>query len=195
MIGKILGASQAAGGVPYVDSANGLVNTGAGTAGQFLKSNGASAPTWATATATLVYDAYFYSGHAGFGSTNNKIPYYTSAVASVSGGVGTIANSATDGFSFTAAKKCLVLMFVSARDDAYHGISLNSNQLTTGVVSINSAHRIALNYNGGGDLNSIGQSSATTLMQINDVIRPHQAGSAPTTSSQVELTLIAFEVT
>lgn len=41
-----------AGGIVYTDGSK-LVNTGAGTSGQFLKSNGASAPSWISASSTI----------------------------------------------------------------------------------------------------------------------------------------------
>lgn len=45
-----------AGGVPYTDGSK-FVNVGAGTSGQFLKSNGASAPAWANVTITNAVSA------------------------------------------------------------------------------------------------------------------------------------------
>lgn len=52
-IGRVLPSGQAtAGGTLYTDGTN-IQNVGAGTSGQLLQSNGASAPTWVNSTATF----------------------------------------------------------------------------------------------------------------------------------------------
>ena len=53
--------SATAGGVIYTDGTK-LVNVGAGTSGQFLKSNGAAAPAWASVTLNYQKDVFYGNG-------------------------------------------------------------------------------------------------------------------------------------
>lgn len=55
--GKTVGTLTAAGGVAYATSTTALAATAAGTSGQVLTSNGASAPTWATLPFTKSYES------------------------------------------------------------------------------------------------------------------------------------------
>lgn len=57
--GKSFGTFSAAGGVLYATSTTEAAATGAGTAGQFLMSNAASAPSWKTLEMTDIPDAAF----------------------------------------------------------------------------------------------------------------------------------------
>jgi hypothetical protein len=52
--GKTIGTLTAAGGIAYATSTTALAATGAGTAGQVLKSGGSGAPTWGSAFTTLL---------------------------------------------------------------------------------------------------------------------------------------------
>ena len=71
------------GGVPYFSSGTSWASTAAGTTGQFLKSNGSGAPTWADVTANLtVGSTAIASGTSGYFLYNNA---------------GTLANAATTG--------------------------------------------------------------------------------------------------
>lgn len=58
------------------------------------------------------------------------------------------------------------------------GLSINSNQLSTSILTINSANRLVLII--GGTSGEIGLASATLYCKKGDVIRPHDDGAAPT---------------
>jgi hypothetical protein len=53
--GKTVGTLTAAGGIAYATSTTALAAIGAGTSGQFLQSNAASAPSWVTPQFALSY--------------------------------------------------------------------------------------------------------------------------------------------
>lgn len=107
-----------AGGVVYTDGTK-EANTGAGTSGQYLKSNGASAPSWSTlsASGTLVNTQYFtttatYTPTTGtnfvivevVGGGSGSKSGFTTAVAGGSGGTSSFGAlvSATGGSGGTA---------------------------------------------------------------------------------------------
>lgn len=129
----------------------------------------------------------------GWGSTNNKIPYFTNEIKNTTGGIVTIANDSTNGFSITANKKCTVTASISsgqATGTNILGFSLNSSELTTTIQSITAADRVALSGNGSGSINTA--QNPTVLIELNtgDVLRPHGDGNALAASGMV-LTLKA----
>lgn len=132
-----------------------------------------------------------YDTHAGYGSTNTRIPYFTNAV-NVGSQIGTITNSATLGFAFTAIKKCLVTVGYTGSGAATHdvGLSLNSTQLTTDIMSITQANKLAsvkidtANY----PVNV----AVSIVMNPGDVLRPHRSVSAPTYPERDVFTLTAL---
>jgi hypothetical protein len=112
----------------------------------------------------------------GYGSTNNKITRFTNTLNSVGTGI-TYADSATLGASFTINEAGVYAIhytdeFSGAAD---MGISLNSNQLTTSIVSITAANRIARSSPAGANQGST--SSVTMQLSAGDVIRPHTDGT------------------
>jgi hypothetical protein len=114
---------------------------------------------------------------AGQGSTNTKIPYFTTEVKNSTGNIVSISNSAVNGLSITAFKNCSVSVSFSGSgsDMTYHGWSLNSNQLTTGIVSITTEHRLSSDYAVNDEEST---SSAFIEMEAGDVLRPHGEGGA-----------------
>jgi hypothetical protein len=122
-----------------------------------------------------------YDTYGGYGSTNNKIPYFTTLVTNAGTQCGVVSNSATLGFSFTATKKCTVTMVYAPNSNsatgAYWGISINSTQLTTDISSITAANRVAVSYTA---TSTAIPTTITGVVDLNpgDVIRPHNSGSA-----------------
>lgn len=136
---------------------------------------------------TAVYDAF-----AGYGSTNNKIPYFTNERINTVSNLGTIANDSTDGWSFTASVPCIVVM---SYGDNYNtsgaiGISKNSSELTTSITTITAADRVA--YTGVSNTNFPDATSFNGAMAIGDVIRPHKDGQAIGTAARANLTITVY---
>jgi hypothetical protein len=135
-----------------------------------------------------------YDTYAGYGSTNTKIPYFTTATANTGTQLLTIGNSATNGFSITALRDCIVTatfaMGSSSGSSYYVGITLNSTQLTTNIASVTAANVVG--SNGGGAAGD--QMSATTApiaMKAGWVLRPHTEGDSPN-SSRMHFTATAL---
>ncbi|HLD91605.1 MAG TPA: hypothetical protein VI911_11460 [Patescibacteria group bacterium] len=117
----------------------------------------------------------FYYGYAGVGSTNNKIPYFSSVGSSVGSAICTISNSSTLGFSITALRDCTVSMSADF-DGVYAGISKNSTELTTSVVGISAATRLSYDYTSA-SYRSTPSVSGVRLV-AGDVLRPHLSGTS-----------------
>lgn len=112
----------------------------------------------------------------GYGSTNTNIRRFTTSVDSVGTDI-TYADSAANGASFTVNATGLYSINYcdSFNQAADLGISVNSNQLTTGIQSITDSHRYAEQSTGGN--NFAGACSAMAYLTSGDVIRPHTSGS------------------
>jgi len=114
----------------------------------------------------------------GYGSTNNKIPYYSNEVSNDTGSIITIANSAVNGLSITANKECVVYLGVTGAFGAAGnvGISLNSTELTTGISSLTVADRLVIGTtSAAGYFDDV---SVSIKMSAADVLRPHFDGGA-----------------
>lgn len=129
------------------------------------------------------YNSYWYQGASGHGSSNTKIPYFTTLNRnqSTQGGAYistyTVANSATTGFSHTQTSGETLWMFefgINYNTDAAIGLSLNSNQLTTSIAAITLANVLALIHTSGSGFTA----RVTTVVRLvpGDVVRPHTAG-------------------
>jgi len=87
------------GTIPYFVSSSVMGVVAAGTSGQILASNGASAPTWQSFSGTLSIDYAYTTGATTFGSVDTNVALMTTTV-SQTGNV-TVSNSATLGTSIT----------------------------------------------------------------------------------------------
>ncbi len=114
---------------------------------------------------------------AGFGSTNTKIPYFTNKNYDSSTGQYTIVNDSTNGLEITinSPGKYAVAFFQYVNSPNYIGISLNSNQLTTGIQSITASHRIQVTTSSNTDYS--GSTAVTVDLDEGDVVRPHTNGA------------------
>lgn len=117
----------------------------------------------------------------GAGSTNTKIRRFSATPISTTGSDITYADSATLGASFTInADGVYAITYTdnfSVPNDGF-GISLNSNQLTTSIFSINIAARLVTSWQ---DNNNNPISCSVTLkLSAGDVIRPHLGTSVGT---------------
>ncbi|MFN8371192.1 MAG: hypothetical protein U0T83_11290 [Bacteriovoracaceae bacterium] len=132
---------------------------------------------WSIISSTAPEVQTRWDTHAGNGSTNTHIPYFTNTNYSVgSAGNYTIDNSAVNGLSITIDKAgfyAVSVWFLPA-SPTYAGISLNSNQLTTAISTITPANRLAISTSSAADY--IAFSSWTGWLAVGDVIRPHTTG-------------------
>lgn len=118
------------------------------------------------------------TGGNGHGSTNNKIRRFTTLESSVGSHI-TYADSAANGASFTIAAGGAGLYAIEYSDNlgasaAVHGISRNSNQLTTAIDSITATDRISA-ATAPADL--LQPCTTITRLAAGDVVRAHSMGT------------------
>jgi hypothetical protein len=138
----------------------------------------------------------FWHTTNGYGSTNNKIPKFTTEVEASNDVVITLVNSATDGLSITANMDCILnIDFTSATGvaNAYRGISINSSELTTTIQSITTADRLAL-VRKANDSVLVAQVNISKKINSGDIVRPHTDGGAFTNDSQGCIIITATEL-
>lgn len=140
-------------------------------------------------------ETYLADTQAGFGSTNTKIPYFTNVRTNTIGRIGVVGNDSTNGFSFTASKKCLAFMSFCSNAAAsnFIGISLNSSQLTSTVDTISVDDRVSLGLTNAA--NSPDVVSCALVLSPGDVLRPHTEGNAAGVAARchISLTVVDFE--
>jgi len=112
----------------------------------------------------------------GYGSTNTKIRRFTNTVTNQGSDI-TYADSATLGASFTINTTGIYGISYSDQFNAAAdlGLSLNSTQLTTGIVSITTADALAVATTSAN--NYSGSVAVTLYASAGSVIRPHTGGT------------------
>ena len=119
----------------------------------------------------------------GYGSSSTIIRKYTNTLANVGTAI-TLDNSATLGATFTINEKGVyAIAMTEVTNSSFHaGISLNSNQLTTGITSITAAHCLAVSQ-----ITTNNEATITWVgvLASGDVIRPH-VSAAEAAGSTVE---------
>lgn len=124
-------------------------------------------------TALIPAWAIRWDTHAGYGSTDTRIPYFTNKNTDTSGSDLTIVNNATNGLRLTIVSTGVyaVSYWYSPASSSNIGISLNSSQLTTNISSITAANRLALS--------NVAVAAGAAFVSwagpltAGDVIRPH----------------------
>lgn len=179
------------GGVLVGNSTGVIQATAVGTAGHVLTSNGAgSDPTFQAVPSASVGDHYVdVSTGNGHGSTNTVIRRFTTTVGSAGTAI-TYADSAPNGGTFTINEAGMYAIFYSERttSSGFFGVSVNSNQLTTGIPSITASHRVALSEI---TTASTGHDSASCVVRlaVNDVVRAHTEGNMDGSTGLVRFTI------
>jgi len=116
----------------------------------------------------------FYNTLTGYGSTNTVIPYWTNKFIDTStSAYYTLTNSSTLGSAVTIVtpgRYCFTYWSAGATAGSHFGISLNSNQLTSGIETITAAHRLVVSTNSATVADSV---TCTLYCTVGDVIRPH----------------------
>lgn len=127
---------------------------------------------------------------AGHGSTNTKIAYFTN-VTSTTGTDITYTPSSVNGDSFTINVSGTYAVGWAGIYNAgtFNGISVNSGQLTTSVLTINQANRLAFAASANSDNPQPVYWSGP--LTAGDVIRPHDAGQALDTDTDRAFFFIA----
>ena len=112
----------------------------------------------------------------GFGSTNTKIRRWTTAITNTGSDI-TYADSSTLGATFTINTTGLYSIDYTDQFNAADilGISLNSSQLTTSIISITAADAII--YTSSSDANEVTDVGITLTLVATDVIRCHAGGA------------------
>lgn len=119
----------------------------------------------------------------GYGSTNTVIRRYLNTIVSTGSDI-TYADSATLGGSFTINSDGMYAMVVVdlLSSASATGISLNSNQLTTGITLITAANRVALSTTGGAAFSEMNVFIAP--LTAGDVLRVHTDGATDSGAPQ-----------
>lgn len=122
------------------------------------------------------WGTWFAHTFSGYGSIANKIPYYTTVLTNAPGGTFTVANSSTNGLSVTADVSGLfaITTWFSPSAGEYLGISVNSSELTTSILSIAAGDRIALSCGVSAGVTAL--TTVTLKLSAGDVVRPHTTG-------------------
>lgn len=139
-----------------------------------------------------------FDQHAGYGSTNTAIPYFTNERENLFSTLGTTGNDSTNGASLTASKKLLVFAYYSKHGSATTnnddvGITIDADG-TTSITSISTAGgRVA--YGGCYVAGTADVASATYMGILNtsEVLRPHSDGNSAGIASRTYFTVIAVD--
>lgn len=125
----------------------------------------------------------------GWGSTATQIRRYTTAVQNQGTAI-TYTDSAADGATFTINESGMYAISVYDNFSSatrYMGISLNSSELTTGIISISTADRLSV---GAGDGSNVpANANWVGYLQKGDVVRPHGDGAATSSAARAGFTI------
>lgn len=112
----------------------------------------------------------------GMGSVNTMVRRFSTTQSSVGTSI-TYADSATLGASFTINESALYEIYYSdigIGTGTFHGVSLNSAQLTTAIASITAADRLTYCADFNATQTAV---SRTVKLTAGDVVRPHCGGT------------------
>lgn len=137
----------------------------------------------------------FFRGNGGQGSINNRIPYFDVEQYNTLSTLGVIDNSSSLGWSFTATKKCRVHMVVSGNASGGNnwGISKNSTELSTSIITMNDADRVSgSKYVGQSPTTDSGaETSFVGILEPGDILRPHtEDASSENSDHRCTLTIL-----
>lgn len=114
----------------------------------------------------------------GHGSTNTVIRRFTNTISNTITAYATYADSAGNGGSVTilvAGWYYIAYEDLYSTNDASFGVSVNSNQLTTNILSITNANRITLTSSAAANRPAF--CAVLKYLNIGDVVRAHTNGS------------------
>jgi hypothetical protein len=137
------------------------------------------------------------TGGSGHGSTNTRVRRFSTTVASVGSGI-TFTQSATLGDIFTINESGVyAISYTDGRSagPSSFGVSKNSSQLTTDIISITNADRLVMSQevSASGGFTNIG---GTYRLNAGDIIRAHTDGTVDRSAdAQVAFTISQVEKT
>lgn len=158
-------------------------NTTGSTAGYFqFYINCISESPAVVHTGVVGVESVLLDGHAGFGSTNTVIPYFTNERINTSSEIIEVTNSATLGTIITAKQPCTVVVsyaYNPTSTGTNFGITKNAS-LTTGIVSL-AADKVvsAVTSTSGGARTPVG---VPVTLGVGEYIAPHFNTAAGTSS-------------
>ena len=159
-------------------SVTSMYSAGTGTLTDWVISFSAPAQPFVTDNEVIV------TGQNGRGSTNTAIPRFTTVYRDVGTDI-TYADSATLGASFTINRRGIYGISYTAgstTSNLYLGLSLNSSQLSTNIVSITNADRLIIEK--AADSNKSATVFTSIELDVGDVVRPHISTSDVLLSTQ-----------
>lgn len=135
--------------------------------------------------------------YAGYGGTDNKIMRFTTSAENIGNmfsenhSTGYSSNAKGLEITINRSGKYAVKLNDSYNSAGYRssGLSLNSAQLTTAIVSITTANRISHSHCYQGTATLGYQTSVILYFAKNDVIRPHTDGLAATATALCDFTI------
>jgi hypothetical protein len=139
----------------------------------------------AAVEAVVTYNRVTTHTANGHGSTNNKVPRYTTASINTGTAI-TYADSAANGASFTINESGIYAIYTIATNSggaSNFGVSINSTQLTTSITSITAADRLILG--GSSAASNYNATSRICKLVAGDVIRPHDDGTTDGSSELI----------
>lgn len=172
-------ATSAPVGSLYLNNSNGNL---------YIKQDAGSSTNWnLVVDFPAVANSIALRAHAGYGATNNKVPYYTNTDVDT-GSAMTLDNSSTLGASITINEagiySCGVWLNSAVSGAVSLGITLNGNQLTTDIYSVTGSQRISFNQiTTPTSTDSTAFCSVTRSFAVNDVIRPQSNGATPNSAA------------
>jgi hypothetical protein len=127
-------------------------------------------------------EVYVYTGN-GHGSTNTCIRRFLTVGAQVGSAI-SYADSAANGASFTINETGLyAISYGDTLSSTFDiGVSVNSNQLTTGISAITAAHRRLYEFTNDGTSVVVVVAGTVLFLTAGDVVRPHTSGAAADTT-------------
>lgn len=142
--------------------------------------------------AERVNSSVIANGGTSHGSTNNKIKIFTSNT--IVGSDISYATSATNGDSFTINTAGLYAITYldgnAGAQSGHHGVSKNSAQLTTDILSITEADRLTIESWFGDATPDIACASWVGKLAAADVIRAHTSGNADGAIAKFQIVMI-----
>jgi len=140
----------------------------------------------------MIAESYRTYEHAGYGSTATRIPHFTNIEENSISQLGIITNDSTDGFSFTATKRCSVEFNYTGilTGDNWIGISVNGTVNADIDNASQDDYRVALQNTNGNNLGGV--VSTSVILEVGDTIRPHTRGQSALGEAHLNgVTLIA----
>lgn len=162
----------------------GTVPAGMG-ANLYLQNNSSTNGSWdlmitsnsTTSGSAAITATMAFTGAAGYGSTDTKIPYFTNEYSTNKGTAYTYVNDATNGLKITIAEAgTYVVSFCGVWNAASDfGITKNVNSTTTAIGSVTASTIIAFGTTGASGSHRC--VAVGDYFAINDIIRPQTEGA------------------